>query len=124
MLLGLYDICIINSALSVGKMTNKDFYLLCCKLLTVFIPFLKTGCSLKSDMCPKLKVENEPFVSNTVSSHQLHYIIDIELRNSTFTISVFCTALLIFLKTKLSGFPVLLMLYKDLVLRRKYRVNT
>lgn len=61
-------------------------------------------------MYPNRKVENEPFVSNTASSHQLHCILDIELRNSTFTISVFCTALLRFLKTKLSGFPVLPML--------------
>lgn len=94
-----------------GKTTRVDFYLLCCRLLTVFILILTTGCSLKDEACPDLMV-----------SSNSHIIINTALLMSCFSISVFCTVLLKFPKAKLSAFPVLLKLQNYLVLRMKYSV--
>lgn len=117
---------ITHSSLWVGKTTKVDFYLLCCSfalfyllclLCNSFYTNFKTRLLSKYEACLNL-------MSNAGLFNQSHGAINInyQMLMSCFSISVFCTALLKFPKANLSGFPMVLKLQKDLVLRRKYRV--
>lgn len=81
------------AALLVGKVTNKDLYLLCCKLLTAFIPLLKPDCCLRTEMHPNLKVGKEPSVSDNclftpVTLHHRHWTEKQHIHNLSFLYSL------------------------------------